>query len=244
MNIFMPVYLLDERIAFPPPHLATDQGLLAVGGDLSIDRLLLAYRLGIFPWFSDNEPILWWSPDPRLVLYPEELHIPKSLLKILKRDAFEVTLDTAFDKVIHSCAAIRRKNNEGTWITKEMIDAYIRLHKIGVAHSAEAWFNGKLAGGLYGVSLDRCFFGESMFSHISNASKVAFVKLVEHLNCLSFHMIDCQVTTEHLKQFGAREIPRDQFLKELALCLSNDKGKPTDGSRFSTPTPFFSNLKM
>jgi len=211
----MTIFRLTETIAFPPPHLADKDGLLAVGGDLSQERLLLAYQLGIFPWFLEGEPYLWWSPDPRLILYPEELVISKSLRKTIKQDTFQITFDSAFHQVIQSCAYTRLKKNEDTWIVQEMIDAYCNLHTSGYAHSVEAWINGKLEGGLYGVALGKCFFGESMFSNKSNASKVAFVHLVEHLKKKSYKMIDCQVTTAHLKRFGAREIPREIFLKQL-----------------------------
>ena len=223
----MTVFLLTDEIAFPPPHLASKEGLLAVGGDLSRERLLLAYRMGIFPWFSDDEPILWWSPDPRLVLYPHEIKISKTLKKIIKKSMFKVTMDSAFIQVINQCAQVRRQNNQGTWIVEDMIDAYCKLHESGFAHSVEAWYQGELAGGLYGVSLGKCFFGESMFTRISNASNVALVKLVEYLNALSFDMIDCQLTTQHLLRFGAREIPRVTFLKQLekSLKASTKKGK-------------------
>lgn len=223
----MPVFLLSDKISFPPPYLASKEGLLAVGGDLSQKRLLLAYHTGIFPWFSDDEPILWWSPDPRLVLYPEEIRVSKTLKKIIKKNMFHVTMDSAFVKVINQCAKIRLQNNQGTWIVKEMIDAYCKLHESGFAHSVEAWYQGELAGGLYGVSLGKCFFGESMFTRVNNASNVALVKLVEYLNALSFDMIDCQLTTEHLLRFGAKEIPRISFLKQLkeSLKAPTKKGK-------------------
>ena len=215
----MPIFLLSDRIAFPHPNLARKDGLLAVGGDLSQDRLLLAYKMGIFPWYSESEPILWWSPDPRLVLYPCEIKVSKSLKKILKNKIFSVTIDQAFNQVITSCARIRLQKNEGTWIDEDMIKAYCGLHESGFAHSVEAWYEGELAGGLYGVSLGRCFFGESMFTRISNASNVAFVFLAEYLKSLSFDIIDCQVSTEHLINFGAREIPRKDFLKQLEKSL-------------------------
>lgn len=215
----MTVFLLTDKIAFPPPHLASKEGLLAVGGDLSRKRLLHAYRMGIFPWFSDDEPILWWSPDPRLVLYPHEIKISKTLKKIIRKGVFKVTMDTAFAQVITQCAQIRLQNNQGTWIVEDMIHAYCKLHETGFAHSVEAWYRGELAGGLYGVSLGKCFFGESMFTRISNASNVALVKLAEYLNALSFDMIDCQLTTQHLLRFGAREIPRVKFLKQLEKSL-------------------------
>ena len=215
----MPVFLLSDKIAFPPPHLAIRDGLLAVGGDLSQERLLLAYHMGIFPWFSDDEPIMWWSPDPRLVLYPQEIRVSKTLKKIIKKNMFQMTMDSAFVQVLESCAQVRLQNNEGTWINKDMIDAYCKLHESGFAHSMEAWYKGELAGGLYGVSLGRCFFGESMFTRVSNASSVALFKLVEYLKKLSFDMIDCQVTTEHMIRFGAREIPRASFLEQLEKSL-------------------------
>ncbi|MBW2237824.1 MAG: leucyl/phenylalanyl-tRNA--protein transferase [Deltaproteobacteria bacterium] len=223
----MPVFLLSDKIEFPPPHLASEHGLLAVGGDLSQKRLLLAYRMGIFPWFSNDEPIMWWSPDPRLVLYPREIKISKTLKKIIKKNVFEVTMDLAFRNVVHQCADVRLKKDEGTWIVKDMMDAYCRLHESGFAHSAEAWHRGELVGGLYGVSLGKCFFGESMFTRISNASNVALVKLVEYLNTLSFDMIDCQIPTDHLIRFGAREVSRARFLAQLERSLEapTKKGK-------------------
>lgn len=215
----MPVYLLSDDLVFPSPQLAPKEGLLAVGGDLSRERLLLAYRMGIFPWYSRYEPILWWSPDPRLVLYPGELRTSKSLQKTIKKGLFRVTMDQAFEAVINACAQSRTSADEGTWIVEEMIDAYCNLHESGFAHSVEAWREDKLVGGLYGVSLGRCFFGESMFTYISNASKVAFVALVKHLQALNFYLIDCQVTTPHLLKFGAREIPRARYLNELDKSL-------------------------
>jgi leucyl/phenylalanyl-tRNA--protein transferase len=211
----MPVYQLSEDLAFPSPHLASKEGLLAVGGDLSRSRLLLAYSLGIFPWYSDGEPILWWSPDPRLVLYPDELKITRSLNKVIKKGAFTLTIDRAFDRVINECARVPREKQRGTWIVAEMVEAYCRLHASGFAHSVEAWADNRLAGGLYGVSLGRCFFGESMFTLVSNASKVAFVTLVQYLQSLNFTLIDCQISTDHLIRFGAREISRTRYLREL-----------------------------
>ncbi|MEX1326014.1 MAG: leucyl/phenylalanyl-tRNA--protein transferase [Desulfobacterales bacterium] len=215
----MPVYRLSQKLVFPSPHLASHEGLLAVGGDLSINRLLLAYRLGIFPWYSEGEPILWWSPDPRLVLYPDELKTSRSLNKVIKRRAFKVTMDRAFEEVISECARVRLETQEGTWIVDEMVSAYCRLHTAGFAHSVEAWREGRLAGGLYGVSLGKCFFGESMFTRVTNASKVALVALVNHLKALRFDLIDCQIATTHLKRFGAREISRVRYLKELNEAL-------------------------
>jgi len=223
----MPVFLLSDKLAFPSPQLAEKEGLLAVGGDLSQKRLLLAYGMGIFPWFSEAESILWWSPDPRLVLYPKELKVSKTLKKVIKKGLFSVTMDLAFSEVIHQCAKVRLESNEETWIVRDMIDAYCGLHESGYAHSVEAWYEGELAGGLYGVSLGRCFFGESMFTRRSNASNVALVHLVQYLEELSFDMIDCQITTAHLLRFGARKISRDQFLEQLdkSLQLPTIKGK-------------------
>ena len=217
-----------DKIIFPPPHLAGSDGLLAIGGDLCKERLLLAYRMGIFPWFSSNEePIMWWSPDPRLVLYPQDLRVSKSLKKVINKNIFQITIDSSFEQVISLCAQIRLQKNEATWIGDEMIEAYCNLHEAGYAHSVEVWYKGELAGGLYGVALGKSFFGESMFTRISNASKVAFTALVEYLKTLSFDMIDCQIPTEHLKSFGAREIPRSIFLKQLNESLKEPakKGK-------------------
>lgn len=221
----MPVFLLTDELVFPPPHLARKDGLLAVGGDLSVNRLLLAYREGIFPWFIRRDPILWWSPDPRLVLFPEEIKVSKRLEKTIKQCVFHVTMDTAFHQVITECARVRTRKNEGTWITEEMMGAYGQLHELGFAHSVEAWFKGELAGGLYGVSIGKCFFGESMFTRVNNASKVALVALVDYLRKMSFDMIDCQITTGHLMRFGAREIPRNIFLTLLKKSLSAPKIK-------------------
>jgi len=215
----MPVYRLSQKLVFPSPHLASHEGLLAVGGDLSIKRLLLAYRLGIFPWYSEGEPILWWSPEPRLVLYPDELKISRSLNKVINKGAFKVTMDRAFKEVISECARVRLETQEGTWIIDDMVSAYCRLHAAGFAHSVEAWREERLVGGLYGVSLGKCFFGESMFTRVTNASKVALVALVNHLKALRFALIDCQITTAHLKRFGAREISRARYLKELNEAL-------------------------
>lgn len=215
----MPVFRLTEDLVFPPPALAEEDGLLAVGGDLSRDRILLAYSMGIFPWYSDGSPVLWWSPDPRLVLIPEELKVSRSLSQVIKKGIFSVTIDTAFDRVIRNCAEINRKGQQGTWITEEMIRAYIDLHCAGHAHSVESWQNGELVGGLYGIALGKAFFGESMFAIKSNASKVAFVMLVEYLNKLNFSFIDCQVTTEHLKSLGAKEVDRKKFLQMLKKAL-------------------------
>ena len=217
----MTVFLLSERIAFPPPTLAEKDGLLAVGGDLSQSRLLLAYRLGIFPWFSEGDPILWWSPDPRLVLYPKDIKISKSLMKVIRKGSFRISMDTAFEKVIRECAKVHLKQDEGTWINEQMIEAYCRLHESGYAHSVEAWLGPELAGGLYGVSLGKCFFGESMFTQVSNASKVSLAVLSSYLMTKNFDFIDCQVTTDHLNRLGAKEIPRKSFLRKLRRTLDS-----------------------
>jgi len=216
----MPVFALSDRLSFPPPHLAIKEGLLAVGGDLSVERLILAYRSGIFPWYSEGEPILWWSPDPRLVLYPDELRISRSLRKVIKRKLFHITFDQDFEAVITGCAEAKRSYGEGTWITEEMKSAYIKLHRRGYAHSVEAWQDGNLVGGLYGIAMGRAFFGESMFSRVSNASKVAFVSLVETLQKKRFSLVDCQVRTDHLMRFGAREVPRKVFLEQLMKAMA------------------------
>jgi len=210
----MTVYQLPEQLVFPSPEDAAPEGLLAVGGDLSPKRLLLAYQMGVFPWYSEEDPILWWSPDPRLILEPENLKVSKSLKRIITKKEFSVTLDREFEAVIHKCATAKRKD-EGTWIVKEMIDAYIELHYQGFAHSVEVWEGEALAGGLYGVSIGKAFFGESMFSERSNASKVALVYLVSTLKTWGFSCIDCQMKTEHLVSMGAHEIPRHDFLKIL-----------------------------
>lgn len=215
----MPVYRLTDEIVFPPPDHAEPDGLLAVGGDLSAERLLLAYQLGIFPWYSDGQPILWWSLDPRIILEPGEFHISRRLGQTLKKGIFKVTFDRAFAEVILACAASPRKGQHGTWITTEMMEAYIRLHQMGFAHSAESWLDGELVGGIYGISLGRCFFGESMFFSQTNASKVALATLVQQLITWDFHMIDAQVTTEHLIRLGAKDIPRRIFLERLEIAL-------------------------
>ena len=205
---------LTSDISFPSTDLALIEpnGLLAVGGDLSSKRLIHAYSKGIFPWFNDDEPILWWSPDPRMVLFPAELKISRSLRKALQKPNYQVSADCAFDQVISGCAAPRRKQR-GTWINPRMMEAYIELHRMGHAHSVETWTEGKLAGGLYGVALGRAFFGESMFARTTDASKIAFVHLVKQLARWRFGIVDCQMKTAHLASLGAREIPRAQFTR-------------------------------
>ncbi len=215
----MTVFRLDHRLVFPPPNLADESGLLAVGGDLSAERLRLAYSMGIFPWFDEDLPIMWHSPDPRMVLLPEELRINRSLRKAIRRAPYRITLDTAFHDVISACASIYRPGQGGTWITEDMITAYDELHRQGYAHSVEAWRGQELVGGLYGVSLGSAFFGESMFAKAPDASKIAFASLVGQLRAWGVDLVDCQVHTEHLEHFGALEIPRHDFLARLQTSL-------------------------
>jgi leucyl/phenylalanyl-tRNA--protein transferase len=210
----MPLFVLDNNLWFPPVSEALNDGLLAIGGDLSVDRLLLAYKRGIFPWF-DGEIPMWWSPDPRFVLFPDELRISKSMKVLLKRNAFEFTINKAFAQVIRACKEKEREGQDGTWITEEVEAAYVQMHQLGYAHSAEVWVNNELAGGLYGVRLGNIFFGESMFSHISNASKYAFITYVDQLVKEGVQLVDCQVYTEHLASLGARMIDREEFLKYI-----------------------------
>lgn len=215
------IFRLPREIVFPEPALAEPTGLLAVGGDLSPERLLVAYASGIFPWFEETQPILWWSPDPRLVLLPDALHVPRSLAKVMRRGTYEVRTDTAFAEVIERCAAVVRPDQEGTWITEDMQAAYVRLHELGWAHSAEAWKDGELVGGLYGVGLGSAFFGESMFAEAPDASKVAFVTLVQDLRARGCDLVDCQVRTEHLARFGAIEMSRAEYLRRLRACVAH-----------------------
>lgn len=211
------MYLLSEAIVFPHPNEADMNGLLAIGGDLSSARLIQAYNSGIFPWFNKDEPILWWSPDPRMVLFPNELHISKSMKVVLKKNIFKITYNTCFDKVIRRCAQIKRQEQSDTWITNTMIDAYMNLHKKGIAKSVEVWQNNTLVGGLYGIDLKekKIFCGESMFSEVSNASKAAFIHLVQQLQQQNYLLIDCQMHTTHLESLGAKEISRSKFLTYL-----------------------------
>ena len=215
----MPVFALTDALVFPPPRLADPNGILAVGGDLSPDRLLLAYSMGIFPWYEASLPILWHSPDPRMVLSAPDLHVGRSLRKTIRKSPFRLTLDTAFREVIVRCRDADRPDQDGTWITDEMVDAYTELHTMGFAHSVEAWVDQDLVGGLYGVSLGSAFFGESMFTTVADASKVAFVHLVEQLQAWGITLIDCQVHTDHLERFGAKEWSRARFLRALSSAL-------------------------
>ncbi|WP_340077260.1 leucyl/phenylalanyl-tRNA--protein transferase [Leptobacterium sp. I13] len=210
------MYHLTEEIKFPSIKNATKEGIIAIGGNLSVKRLLLAYRTGIFPWYEEGTPIIWWSPDPRMVLFPNKLKISKSMQQIMRNNTFQVTYNEAFKDVITHCAHVKRKDQKGTWITKDMITAYCKLHEAGHATSVEVWKESELIGGLYGVDLGHIFCGESMFSIINNASKVAFIHLVQRLYSENYKLIDCQVYTKHLASLGAEEIPRADFLKLLS----------------------------
>ena len=212
----MPLFALSNELIFPPVELSEPDGLLAVGGDLSIRRLLLAYRNGIFPWY-EGEHILWWCPDPRFVLYPSQLNISKSMQQLLKKNAFEFSTNRNFTEVINNCKTITRRGQESTWITDKIKSAFINLHAHGYAHSAEVYLNGELTGGLYGVKLGKVFFGESMFSKVSNASKYAFIKYVQQLKSEGVVLIDCQVYTPHLESLGAVMIRRTEFIEQLKL---------------------------
>ncbi|RRW16616.1 leucyl/phenylalanyl-tRNA--protein transferase [Stutzerimonas stutzeri] len=216
----MLTWLKRDDLSFPPLETALREpnGLLAAGGDLRPERLLAAYRHGCFPWYQEGQPLLWWSPDPRTVLFPDELHVSRSLRKRMRHGDYRVTFDKAFAEVIQGCAG-PRSYADGTWITTPMQDAYIRLHELGVAHSVEVWQQGQLVGGLYGIAMGELFFGESMFSRATDASKVGFVTLVERLREWGFALIDCQMPTRHLESFGARSIPRAAFAEALAMHL-------------------------
>jgi len=210
-----PLYFLTDKLEFPPVSMANSEGLLAVGGDLSPERLILAYRNGIFPWFNEDSLILWWCPDPRMVLFPSRVRISKSMRKLINSDVFEIRVNTAFEQVIDACASIQRKGQEGTWITKQMKKAYLELHQLGIAKSYEVWKDDELVGGLYGVDLGHVFCGESMFSLVDNASKFALIMFAEDLVKKGYLLIDCQLYTPHLQTMGAEEISRKSFLKLL-----------------------------
>jgi len=228
----MPVFALTEELAFPFPELADPSGLLAVGGDLSPERLLLAYQYGIFPWFNPDEPFLWWSPDPRLVLFPEKLKVKKSMRPILNQGRFRITYDRAFGQVIRACKTTPREGQDGTWITPDMVEAYEELHRLGFAHSVEAWQGEELVGGLYGISLGDCYFGESMFAHVSNASKAAFITLVRDLQEDGIGLIDCQTPTEHLMSLGAEKMKRKPFLDLLENSVEAPTRRGDWGERY------------
>jgi leucyl/phenylalanyl-tRNA--protein transferase len=215
----MPVYLLNKELSFPPAEDANEEGIVAVGGDVTPERLLVAYRNGIFPWPVRGYPLLWFSPDPRFALAPADAHVPRSLRKAIRKGHFRVTADTAFAEVISACAAVPRPHQQGTWITTDLQDGYLGLHEIGYAHSIEAWLDDRLVGGLYGVALGKAFAGESMFATEPDASKVAFTTLLGHLSAWDFRILDCQVHTNHLARFGATMWPRDRFLSEWRAAV-------------------------
>lgn len=218
----MKIYELTSGLWFPNPYHAPENMPMAIGGDLSPERLIKAYQMGIFPWFNEEDPILWWSPNPRMVLYPDQLRVSKSMKKVLKSGQFTLKIDNAFNEVIECCQSVPRKGQEGTWITQDIINSYKNLHELGVAHSFEVYQEDQLVGGLYGVSLGKCFFGESMFSKVSNASKFAFIKLAELLEKSGFDLIDCQVYNEHLASLGAVEVDRSMFLDQLQAGLKKE----------------------
>jgi leucyl/phenylalanyl-tRNA--protein transferase len=216
----------QNEYAFPHPSQADSHGVLAIGGDLHPERLLLAYHFGIFPWYNEGEPILWWCPDPRFVIKPAEVYIAKSMRKYFNQDLFHITYDTRFQQVIRFCKEVKRENQLGTWITDEMELAYIKLHELGFAHSVEVWENGDLVGGLYGIALGKCFFGESMFSKVSNASKFGFIQLCLDLDKRGYSLIDCQQPNPHLESLGGKFMDRDIFLAYLKenRKLETEKG--------------------
>ncbi|MEO0581153.1 MAG: leucyl/phenylalanyl-tRNA--protein transferase [Bacteroidota bacterium] len=232
----MPVYQLPDEPIFPHPQLAEPDGLLAIGGDLSVDRLIQGYATGVFPWYNEEEPILWWSPDPRFILYPDQLKVSKSMKQVLRRKTFEITYDQDFGQVIRNCQQIPRPGQAGTWITPDMIAAYEALHQEGWAHSVEVWQQGQLVGGLYGVSLGTCFFGESMFAKVSNASKAGFITLIQDLKAANFQLIDCQIYTAHLASLGATSISRLTFLEHLNAFLEHQSIRGNWGDFFKKST--------
>lgn len=221
----MPIYMLTDELRFPPPEGASPEGIVAIGGDFRAERLLLGYAQGIFPWPSDGLPLLWFSPDPRFALEPARAHLARSLRKRMRRAPFEVRFDTAFGATIRACAKKPRPGQRGTWITEDLIRGYERLHRLGYAHSIEAWADDQLVGGLYGVALGKVFFGESMFADVADASKIAFATLLAHLVEWDFRIVDCQVHTEHLERFGASAWPRREFLASLRSAVSEEGPK-------------------
>lgn len=214
------LHVLGKELWFPPVDQATREGIVAIGGDLSVDRLLLAYRSGIFPWFNADEPPIWWCPDPRMILLPEALNVSHSMRGLLRRGAFDFSMDTDFTGVIDGCRSVPRPGQDGTWITDDIVHAYTELFHLGYAHSGEAWLNGSLVGGLYGIRLGKAFFGESMFSRVSNASKFAFIRMVQQLAAIGVTLIDCQIFTPHLASLGATLIPRAQFMSLLSQTIN------------------------
>lgn len=230
----MTIFALGDELVFPAPRLAEDIGLLAVGGDLQPARLLLAYSCGIFPWNHPEDPLLWWSPDPRCILEPRDLHIARRLAKKQRQGHFTLTFDRDFETCIHHCATADERG-ESTWISPEIMSAYIELHRLGYAHSVECWLEGEMVGGLYGLAIGRCFCGESMFHRVTDASKLAFIALVQALCPLGYRMIDCQLPTEHLHSLGAKDISRDDFLSRLDQCELWENGLVVPGRFPFTP---------
>lgn len=208
-------WINPDELSFPDPRQGDDEGLIAIGGDLSPERLLFAYCIGLFPWYNEDEPILWWSPNPRFVLFPKAIKIAKSMRPYFNQKKFEVTFDTCFEAVMQACAQKQRKGQDGTWITNDIITAYTRLHQLGYAHSVEVWEGDTLVGGLYGIAIGKIFFGESMFANVPNASKFGFITLVKKLEAAGFELVDCQQQTQHLGSMGATAIPRDDFMDML-----------------------------
>ena len=211
------MHILTSQLIFPAVEEATEEGILAFGGDLSPERLLLAYQSGIFPWFNEDEPIIWWAPKSRMVLFLDELIVSKSMRTILNRNTFSITYNQNFGEVIMNCGAVKRNDQAGTWISEQMVEAYCKLNELGLAKSVEVWQNGELVGGLYGIDLGHVFCGESMFSKVSNASKAAFISLVERLKLQNYKLLDCQVYNEHLESLGCREIDRNKFMEILQV---------------------------
>jgi leucyl/phenylalanyl-tRNA---protein transferase len=229
----MPIFQLTDSFVFPPPELADESGIIAIGGDLSPERLILAYQTGIFPWYNEGDPIIWHSPDPRFVLIPENLKVPKSMNKVFNQKIFHYTFDKCFDQVIKECSISSRPGQQGTWILPEMIEAYCELHRLGYAHSVEVWKENELVGGLYGISLGKCFFGESMFSKADNASKAALIVLTRKLDEVGFLIIDSQVYTRHIAKLGAEEIPREKYLSVLHKGLQFRTIRGNWGTQFN-----------
>mgnify|MGYP001809978202 CR=1 FL=1 len=222
----MPVWQLNDQLFFPNPNFAEPDGLLAIGSDFSLERILLAYRSGIFPWFSYENEFYWFSPDPRCILMPSEIIVSKSMTQLFKKNLFSIKVNTNFKAVMQNCASIKRKAENETWIDRQFIDAYTELHHLGYAHSVEVYENDELVGGLYGLSMGACFFGESMFSKKSNASKYAFIYLAKKMQELNYHFIDCQVYNDHLASLGANNIPRKKYLNMLNIALQVQPDKP------------------
>ncbi len=233
----MYIHILGQDLSFPPVTEATREGIVAIGGDLTPKRLLKAYQQGIFPWYCENDPIIWWSPDPRMVIFLRDLHVSRSMQRVIKRKQFLLTYDKEFVRVVKECQK-SRSNQDGTWITRDMVEAYVTLHKLGYAHSVEVWEKNTLAGGIYGVSLGRAFFGESMFTRVNNASKFGLIQLVLDLRKRGYDFLDCQVSSNHLVQLGAAEISRDNFIKCLKKSLKYETLRGKWHFKSDIPSPF------